>query len=64
MRYRRMPIEVESPEQFGYGNIDCNLAESSVTDGLINDLGINLDGIVLMYGDHYGKPELRELIAA
>ncbi len=64
MRYRRMPIEVESPEQFGYGNIDCNLAESSVTDGLISDLGINLDGLVLMYGDHYGKPELRELIAA
>ena len=42
MHYRRMPIEVRSPEQFGYGNIDCNLAESSVvTDGLISDLGIN-----------------------
>lgn len=64
MRYRRMPIEIESPEQFGYGNIECNLAESSVTDGLLNDLNIDLKGLVLMYGDHYGKPELRQLIAA
>ncbi len=63
MRYRRMPIEIESPEEFGYGNIECNLAESSVTDGLISDLAIKLDGLVLMYGDHYGKPELRKLIA-
>lgn len=64
MRYRRMPIEQESPEQFGYGNIDCNLAESSVTDGLLRDLSLKLDELVLMYGDHYGKPELRDLIAA
>jgi aspartate/methionine/tyrosine aminotransferase len=64
MRYRRMPIEIESPEQTGYGSIDCNLAESSVTDGLIRDLGLKLDDLVLMYGDHYGKPELRSLIAA
>ncbi len=64
MQYRRMPIEIESPEQLGYGTIDCNLAESSVTDGLMRDLGLNLDDLVLMYGDHYGKPELRALIAA
>lgn len=64
MRYRRMPIEMESPEQFGYGNVDCNLAESSVTDGLLRDLNLKLDDVVLMYGDHYGKPELRDLIAA
>ncbi|MEZ4672008.1 MAG: pyridoxal phosphate-dependent aminotransferase [Anaerolineae bacterium] len=64
MHYRRMPIEMESPEQFGYGNIDCNLAESSVTDGLLRDLNLKLDDLVLMYGDHYGKPELRELVAA
>jgi hypothetical protein len=30
MRYRRMPIEVESPEQLGYSTITNNLAESSV----------------------------------
>jgi aspartate/methionine/tyrosine aminotransferase len=64
MRYRRMPIEREAPEQFGYGNIDCNLAESSVTDGLLRDLNLKLDDVVLMYGDHYGKPQLRDLIAA
>ena len=29
MRDRRMPIEVESPEEVGYGSIRCNLAESS-----------------------------------
>lgn len=63
MQYRRMPIEIESPEQMGYGNIDCNLAESSVTDALLTDLNLNLGDLVLAYGDHYGKPELRELIA-
>ncbi|MBL8118956.1 MAG: pyridoxal phosphate-dependent aminotransferase [Anaerolineae bacterium] len=63
MRYRRMPIEVESPEQLGYGNIECNLAESSVSDGLFSQLGLKLDDLVLMYGDHLGKPELRAMIA-
>ena len=28
MDYRRMPIEIESPEQLGYERIRCNLAES------------------------------------
>ena len=32
MRYRRMPIEVESPEQLGYDTITNNLSESSVSD--------------------------------
>lgn len=64
MRYRRMPIEIESPEQLGYGNIACNLAESSVTDALLTDLNLNLGGLVLAYGDHFGKPELRDLIAS
>ncbi len=64
MHYRRMPIEVESPEQFGYDNIACNLAESSVTDGLLDDLDLDLKGLVLAYGDHFGKPELRQIIAA
>jgi aspartate/methionine/tyrosine aminotransferase len=64
LKYRRMPIEIESPEEFGYGNIDCNLAESSVTDALLPDLKIDLGNLVLAYGDHLGKPELRELIAS
>jgi len=58
-----MPIEMESPEQIGYGNVRCNLAESSVSDISLKELGLNLDNVVLAYGDHYGKPELRELIA-
>ena len=64
MRYRRMPIEEESPEQLGYGRIRRNLAESSVADASLADLGVDLGGLVLQYGDHLGLPELREAIAA
>lgn len=59
-----MPIEVESPEMIGYSNIPYNLAESSVTDLRFKDLGLNLDDLVIAYTDHFGKPELRALIAA
>jgi len=42
MRYRRMPIEVESPEQLGYDTITNNLSESSVADRslvcMVNDM--------------------------
>lgn len=64
MKYRRMPIEIESPEQMGYGNIDCNLTESSYSDAHLRDLNLDLSQLVLCYGDHLGRPELRELIAA
>ena len=64
MRYRRMPIEVESPEQLGYGRIRHNLAESSVTDATLGELGVDLGGLVLQYGDHLGLPELRAEITA
>ncbi len=63
MQYRRMPIEIESPEEYGYKNIECNLSESSFTDQRLSDLSINLNDLVLFYGDHKGKPELRTLIA-
>jgi aspartate/methionine/tyrosine aminotransferase len=62
--YKRMPIEIEAPEGFGYENIDCNLSESSFTDQRLSDLGININDLVLLYGDHKGKPELRELLAS
>ena len=62
MHYKRMSIEIEAPEGFGYGNIDCNLSESSFTDQKLSDLGININDLLLLYGDHRGKPELRELI--
>jgi len=64
MKYRRMPIEIESPEERGYGNLRCNLTESSVRDVRFGDLGIDLDELVLAYGDHRGDPLLRDVIAA
>jgi aspartate/methionine/tyrosine aminotransferase len=72
MRYRRMPIEIESPEQLGYDTIANNLSESSVSDRRLADLGIELgsngrvalDELLLCYGDHMGDPLLRDAIAA
>ena len=66
MRYRRMPIEIESPEQLGYDTIANNLSESSFSDMRLADYGIDGDvsGLVLQYGDHLGLPRLREQIAA
>ncbi len=72
MRYRRMPIEVESPEQLGYDTITNTLSESSVADRRLADLGLDvtlapgggLDDLLLCYGDHLGDPQLREAIAA
>ena len=66
MRYRRMPIEVESPEETGYASIKCNLAESSMRDRVLGDLKLNVDleQTILLYGDHRGHPGLRELLAA
>ena len=64
MKYRRAAIEIESPEEFGYDRIDCNLAESSFTDGLVGQLGEGIEDVVLQYGDHLGKPQLREILAA
>ena len=59
MDYRRMPIEVESPEQLGYGAIRYNLTESSVSDARWDELGIDLSGLVLCYGSHTGLDALR-----
>ena len=63
MRYRRMPIEIESPEAIGYGRIRYNLAESSVTDAVLGDLDLSLKDVVLEYGDHLGRPGLRQQLA-
>ncbi len=64
MKYRRMPIEEESPEQLGYDKIRFNLSESSVRDRSLADLGIELGDMLLFYGDHLGNDTFRELIAA
>ena len=64
MKYVRMPIEVESPEEYGYDRIRYNLSESSVRDRSLSDLGIELPDLLLLYGEHVGNPALVELIAA
>lgn len=63
MKYARMPIELESPEQLGYDTIRYNLSESSVADRRLGELNLKLDDILLCYGDHRGAPDLRGLIA-
>jgi aspartate/methionine/tyrosine aminotransferase len=62
MQYRRMPIEVESPEELGYNTIKYNLAESSVKDRYFGDLNLKLDDLILSYGTHRGELRLREAI--
>jgi aspartate/methionine/tyrosine aminotransferase len=67
MRYRRMPIEVESPEQLGYNTITNNLSESSVADRRLADLDLDdldVGELLLCYGDHLGDPILRDAVAA
>lgn len=64
MRYVRMPIEVESPEEYGYGNIRYNLSESSIRDRSLADLGLTVPNLTLLYGEHRGSQRLRELIVA
>jgi aspartate/methionine/tyrosine aminotransferase len=65
LRYVRMPIEVESPEEYGYARIRFNLSESSVADQSLADLGLTIPtDVPLLYGEHRGRGRLRELIAA
>src|SRR3954453_4669241 len=65
MKFRRMPIEIESPEQLGHETIANNLSESSFSDMRLADHGIDSDvgDLLLQYGDHLGLPRLREQIA-
>jgi len=64
MKYVRMAIERESPEELGYGNIRYNLSESSIRDRRLSDFKITLPDLLLFYGEHRGDPELRALIAS
>lgn len=64
MKYERMPIEVESPEEFGYDKIKYNLSESSVRDRTLSEVGIKLDDLLLLYGEHKGHRGLVDVIAA
>ena len=62
MRYERMPIEVESPEEIGYNTIRYNLSESSITDQRLSDFGLVLPDMPLVYNEHRGSATLRSLI--
>src|SRR4029077_3354282 len=66
IRYRRMRIEIESPEQLGYALIKNNLAESSFTDMCLADYCVDADftNTLLPYADHLGSERLRQLIAS
>jgi aspartate/methionine/tyrosine aminotransferase len=63
MKYVRMPIEVEAPEEYGYSRIRNNLSESSITDRKLSDLGLSIPDLTLLYGEHRGEQRLRELVA-
>ena len=60
MRYVRMPIEVESPEEYGYGKhplqslrkLDRRPRRFSASASTIPDL-------TLLYGEHRGSEALR-----
>jgi aspartate/methionine/tyrosine aminotransferase len=64
MKYERMPIEAESPEEYGYDRIKFNLSESSIRDRKLSDVGIQLPDLLLLYGEHKGHRGLVETIAA
>ncbi len=64
MRYVRMPIEAESPEEYGYGNIRFNLSESSIADQSLRSLDLTIPDLTLLYGEHLGSGRLRSLIVA
>lgn len=59
-----MPIEIESPEEYGYDKIKFNLSESSIADQSLSSLGLTVPDLTLLYNEHKGGSELRELIAA
>jgi aspartate/methionine/tyrosine aminotransferase len=65
MQYKRMAIEIESPEHMGYESIRNNLSESSYTDALFRDMGDLtpvLKDLILCYGSHAGHEGLRDLV--
>jgi aspartate/methionine/tyrosine aminotransferase len=63
VKYVRMAMEEESPEQLGYDTIRYNLSESSVRDRTLSEIGVELPDMVLFYGEHIGHPGFRQLIA-
>lgn len=63
MKYARMPIEIESPEEYGYEKIKYNLSESSCPDQSLESLNLKIPNLTLLYNEHRGGSKLRQLIA-
>ncbi|KAF5685410.1 C6 transcription factor [Fusarium denticulatum] len=63
MKFERMPIEIESPEEYGYDKIKYNLSESSITDQTLESLDLKIPNLTLLYNEHRGETKLRKLIA-
>ena len=63
MKYQRMIMEAEAPNLLGYENFLYNLTESSVRDRSLQELGIDFGDMSLPYGHHFGRADLRSLIA-
>ena len=62
MKYQRMPIEKESPEESLQYFIECNLAESSVSDMLLSELPLLPANLKLEYVPHRGHHALRQMM--
>lgn len=64
MKYDRLIIEKESPEEYGYDRILYNLSESSIRDLSLADFDLAIPNLTLLYGEHRGDARLRGLIAS
>lgn len=62
MQFNRMIMEKESPEELGYDKIKFNLSESSIADRRLSEVGVQIDNLLLFYGDHGGIPGLRHIL--
>lgn len=63
MKYERMVIETEAPEEYGYDRIRFNLSESSIRDQTLHSFAATLPDLTLFYGEHRGEARLRQAIA-
>jgi len=61
MWFNRMALEVWF-DQYQY-EIDYDIGESAVKTLSVRDVGVDLDDVLLRYGYHKGRPELRAVIA-
>ncbi|KAH0360797.1 aspartate/tyrosine/aromatic aminotransferase, partial [Aureobasidium melanogenum] len=62
MRYDRMLIEIEAPEEYGYDKIKNNLSESSFADQTLESLDLKIPNLKLIYNEHRGGTALRNLV--